>query len=65
MKLKGTYTFQVKFTNVAGMSWKRRFHYDNLYLKGKSHAISGIPHLNRLCKLQNHRWNYPEEGFDQ
>ena len=44
-ELKGTYTFQVKFTNVAGMSLEKG---DSITTtvnlkKGKSHTITGIP----------------------
>ena len=44
-ELKGTYTFQVKFTNVAGMSLEKGpFIMETFTLKaGKSHKISGIP----------------------
>ena len=44
-ELKGTYTFQVKFTNVAGMSLEKGESITTTFTlkKGKSHKISGIP----------------------
>lgn len=44
-KLKGTYTFQVKFTNVAGMSLEKGDSITTTFTlkEGKSHTISGIP----------------------
>ena len=44
-ELKGTYTFQVKFTNVAGMSLEKGESITTTFnlKKGKSHTITGIP----------------------
>jgi len=44
-KLDGTYTFQVKFTNVAGMSLEKGESITTTFTlkEGKSHTISGIP----------------------
>ena len=43
--LTGTYTFQIKFTNVAGMSLEKLDSITTIFTlkEGKSHTISGIP----------------------
>ena len=44
-ELKGTYTFQVKFTNVAGMSLEKGESITTTFTlkEGNTHTISGIP----------------------
>ncbi|MFQ9032537.1 MAG: DUF5979 domain-containing protein [Waltera sp.] len=44
-KLTGTYTFQIKFTNVAGMSLEKgdSMTTESRLKQGQSHTIKGIP----------------------